>query len=83
MSELQRTNVQDLFLNAARKNAVPVSIHITNGYMIKGARVKSFDNYAILAEADGKQMLIYKHAVSTVTPEKPLDICKEERNECI
>ncbi len=74
MSEFTKANVQDIFLNAARKSATPVSIHITNGYMIKGAVVKSFDNYAVLIEADGRQMLVYKHAISSVTPEKNLNL---------
>ena len=60
-------NVQDAFLNEARKNGTPVDIHITNGYLIPGAKLVSFDNYAMIVEAGGKQMLVYKHAVSTVT----------------
>lgn len=66
-----RPSVQDAFLNAARKAGVPLGIFVTNGYHIAGARVISFDSYAILAEAGGRQMLIYKHAVSTITPEEP------------
>jgi len=81
MSDIQKINVQDMFLNAARKKAEPVSIHIVNGYVIKNALIRSFDNYAIIAESDGKQMLIYKHAVSTVTPENTTDLFKEEGNE--
>ena len=66
-----RPSVQDAFLNAARKAGVPLGIFVTNGYHITGARVISFDSYAILAQAGGRQMLIYKHAVSTITPEEP------------
>ncbi|MCR5809669.1 MAG: RNA chaperone Hfq [Clostridiales bacterium] len=67
-------NIQDAFLNQARKNAIPVDIHITNGYLISGAKIVSFDNYAIIVEAGGKQMLVYKHAVSTVTPQSALEL---------
>lgn len=74
MSEQTKINVQDAFLNAARKSGTPVSIHITNGYMIKDAAVKSFDNYAVIVEAEGRQMLVYKHAISTITPDKPMDL---------
>lgn len=66
-------NIQDAFLNQARKNSVPVDIHITNGYLIPGAKIVSFDNYAMIVEAGGKQMLIYKHAVSTVTPQTAME----------
>lgn len=68
-----KPSVQDAFLNAARKTGTPLSVYVTNGYLITGVRVISFDNYAILAESGGRQMLIYKHAISTVTPEKPLE----------
>lgn len=80
MNDQTRPNIQDAFLNAARKANVPVAIYVTNGYLINGARVISFDNYAVLIEAAGKQMLIYKHAISTVTPESPLLIEKESRS---
>ncbi|MBO4562495.1 MAG: RNA chaperone Hfq [Clostridia bacterium] len=81
MSEQTRLNIQDAFLNAARKANIPVSIYVTNGYLINGARILSFDNYAVLVESGGKEMLIYKHAISTVTPQAPLRIEKEEKNE--
>ena len=74
MSEQTKLNIQDAFLNAVRRSNNPVSIHITNGYVIKNALVRSFDSYAVLAEADGRQMLVYKHAISTVTPEKPVEL---------
>ena len=67
-------NLQDRFLNAARKASAPVTIHIINGYTLKDAIVKSFDNYSMLVECEGKQLLIYKHAVSTVTLQGSMDI---------
>lgn len=73
-----KPNIQDQFLNAARKLGVPVSIFVTNGFKITGAKVLGFDNYAVLIETAGKQMLVYKHAVSTVTPEAPIELPKEE-----
>lgn len=72
-----KPSVQDAFLNAARKQNVPVSIYVTNGYLINGAKIIGFDNYAILCEAGGKQMLVYKHAVSTVSPETPIELNEE------
>lgn len=61
--------LQDVFLNQVRKEKVPVTIHLTNGYQIKGA-VKGFDNFTIIMESEGKQIMIYKHAVSTISPIK-------------
>ena len=61
-------NLQDLFLNQARKEKKAVFIYLVNGVKVKGT-VKGFDSYVILlAGEDKKQSLIYKHAVSTVQP---------------
>ncbi|SKA76638.1 RNA-binding protein Hfq [Clostridium sp. USBA 49] len=64
-------NLQDIFLNGARKAKIPVTIYLTNGFQIKG-NVKGFDSFTVVLDCDGKQMLIYKHAISTITPLKPI-----------
>lgn len=66
-------NLQDVFLNQARKDRIPVIIYITNGFQFKGI-VKGFDNYTVILDVDGKQNLIYKHAISTVTPMRSISI---------
>jgi len=65
--------LQDVFLNQLRKERIPVTIHLTNGFQIRGI-IKGFDNFVILLESDGKQMMIYKHAVSTVTPARTVNL---------
>jgi host factor-I protein len=67
----QITNLQDSFLNLSRKEKIALTIYLVNGVPIKG-RVLSFDNFTILLEVDKKQNLIYKHAVSTILPVKPI-----------
>ena len=62
-------SLQDLFLNQVRKERISVSVYLTNGFQHRGI-VKGFDNYAIMLENDGKQILVYKHAVATITPSK-------------
>lgn len=62
-------NLQDIFLNGARKNKIGVTIHLTNGFQIKGM-VTGFDNFTVILNCEGKQMMIYKHAISTITPAK-------------
>ena len=62
-------NLQDIFLNGARKNKIPVTIYLTNGFQIKG-HVKGFDSFTVILDCEGKQMMIYKHAISTITPLK-------------
>ncbi len=60
-------NLQDVFLNQARKERIAVTIFLTNGYQFKGT-VRGFDNYVVILDVDGKQQLVYKHAISTVVP---------------
>jgi host factor-I protein len=68
-------NLQDGFLNALRKEKVPVVIYLTNGVRLKGI-VRGFDNFVILLK-DANEQLIYKHAVSTIVPEKNVDLRSE------
>jgi len=67
-------NLQDAFLNGARKSKTPVTIHVTNGYQIKNAIITGYDNFVVTVEADGTQMMIYKSAISTVTPNAKINI---------
>ena len=71
MMSKQIKNLQDSFLNVSRKEKISLTIYLMNGVPIKG-RVLSFDNFTILLEVDKKQNLIYKHAVSTILPSKPI-----------
>ena len=62
--------LQDVFLNQVRKEAVGVTVHLMNGFQIKGF-VKGFDSFVIVVETDSRQqMVLYKHAISTITPVK-------------
>lgn len=64
-------NLQDGFLNQLRKDGILTTVYLINGFQLKGV-VKGFDNFTVVLESDGKQMLIYKHAMSTITPLKPI-----------
>ena len=64
-------NLQDNFLNQIRKENIPVIIYLANGFQLRGA-VKGFDNFTVILENDGKHQLVYKHAISTITPIRPL-----------
>lgn len=66
-------NLQDAFLNQVRKEKMPVTIFLVNGFQIKGV-VKGFDNFTVVVELDQKQQMVYKHAISTVAPLKPVNI---------
>lgn len=66
-------NLQDTFLNQARKENMLTTVFLVNGYQIKGV-IRSFDNFTVLLEVDGKQQLVYKHAVSTIIPMRNINL---------
>lgn len=66
-------NLQDNFLNQIRKDNIPITIYLVNGFQLKGV-VRGFDNFTIVLESDNKQQLVYKHAVSTIAPSKTVNI---------
>lgn len=76
----QTVNIQDTFLNKIRKESIPVIIHLVNGFQMRGV-VRGFDNFTIVIESEGKQQMIYKHAISTFTPSRPVSLAQEEKSE--
>ncbi|MEJ2314443.1 MAG: RNA chaperone Hfq [Nitrospirota bacterium] len=72
MQNAKTQNLQDTFLNQLRKERVPVLMYLTNGVRLKGV-IKGFDNFVILLK-ETSQQLIYKHAVSTIQPEREIDL---------
>lgn len=69
-------NLQDNFLNQLRKDKTPVVVYLANGVRLKGT-IKGFDSFVIVLK-ESTQQLIYKHAVSTIVPEKEVDLRFEE-----
>lgn len=66
-------NLQDIFLNQVRKEHIAVTIYLTNGFQLKGM-VKGFDNFTVVLDSEGKQQLVYKHAISTISPMKMVNL---------
>ena len=58
-------NIQDSFLNTARKERASITIYLLSGVKLTG-RIRSFDKYSVVLEANGQEQLIFKHAISTV-----------------
>jgi host factor-I protein len=58
-------NIQDSFLNTARKERANITIYLLSGVKLTG-RIRSFDKYSVVLEANGQEQLIFKHAISTV-----------------
>lgn len=65
-------NLQDTFLNQVRKENLPVTIYLVNGFQLKGL-IKGFDNFTVVIEFEGRQQMVYKHAISTVMPIRPIN----------
>ncbi len=64
-------NLQDAILNEVRRDRVPVTLFLMNGFQLRGI-ITGFDSFVVVLVTDGKQQMIYKHAISTLAPIKPL-----------
>lgn len=73
-------NLQDVFLNQVRKEHIAVTIYLTNGFQLKGM-VKGFDNFTVIIDSEGRQQLVYKHAISTISPMKLVNIIFNDAKE--
>ena len=69
-------NIQDAFLNRARQDRVLVTVFLTNGFQMRG-EIRWFDSYIVMVESDGKQQMIYKHAISTIAPSRAVNWSQE------
>ena len=64
-------SLQDAFLQRARAERVPVTLFLMNGFQLRGV-LRAYDSFTVIIDSDGKQQLIYKHAISTIAPVRPL-----------
>ena len=74
---MKKANLQDIFLTKVRKQAVPVRVFLMNGFQLRGT-ITGFDSFSLVLDSDGRQQFIYKHAVSTLVPLRPLSLREEE-----
>lgn len=72
----KQANLQDIFLGRARKARTPVTVFLVNGFQLRGV-VTGFDPFIVVLDTEGKQQMIYKHAISTVVPIKPIELQEE------
>lgn len=73
-------NLQDVFLNALRKQKVPVTMFLVNGVKLQGV-ITWFDNFSVLLRRDGHSQLVYKHAISTVMPAAPVQLFETDEDD--
>lgn len=78
---MKNQNLQDYFLNQARKDKTPLTVFLMNGVQMKGI-VRGFDSFVVIIDSDGRQQMVYKHAISTIIPARPIDLgAREEAGE--
>lgn len=70
---MTKANLQDIFLLRARREQVPVTMFLMNGFQMRGV-ITGFDAFVVILESDGKQQVIYKHAISTIAPQRPVEL---------
>ena len=64
-------NLQDAILKEVRRDKVPVTLFLMNGFQLRGT-ITGFDSFVVVLVSEGKQQMIYKHAISTLAPMRPL-----------
>ncbi len=67
----ETNNLQEAILQEVRRDRVPVTLFLMNGFQLRGT-ITGFDNFVVVLVSDGKQQMIYKHAISTLAPIRPL-----------
>jgi host factor-I protein len=68
-SSSAQPNIQDVFLNYARRDRLAVGIHLLDGRQFEG-RIKNFDRFAVVVEVDGADQLVFKHAIATISTQR-------------
>ena len=78
---MQKTNnLQEIFLTQLRRERRPVTMFLMNGFQMRG-KITGFDPFVVVLDSDGKQQVIYKHAISTIAPLRPVELREDETPE--
>lgn len=73
----KKESLQEQFLLQCRRERVPVTVFMVNGFQMRGV-ILNHDSFVLLLDADGKQEMVYKHAVSTIMPVRPIPLTEEQ-----
>ena len=71
-----KANLQDIFLLQAKRDKLPVTMFLMNGFQMRGV-ITGFDACVVVLDSEGRQQVIYKHAISTIAPVRPVDLSGE------
>lgn len=70
---MDKQNLQNAFLSQLVQHGIPATVFLMNGVQIRGV-IQAFETFAIWMESDSKQMMVYKHAISTIIPKNPVSL---------
>ena len=80
---MQKTNnLQEIFLTRARKQNIPVTMFLVNGFQLRGI-ITGFDCFVVILDSEGRQQVIYKHAISTIAPLRPVELREDEAADAV
>ena len=75
---MQKTqNLQDAFLNQLRRERTNITVFLVNAFQMHGV-IRAYDGFTVVLDSDGRQQLIYKHAISTIIPPRPVELNAQE-----
>ena len=72
-----KANLQDIFLLRAKRDRLPVTMFLMNGFQMRGV-ITGFDAFVVILDSEGRQQVIYKHAISTIAPVRPVDLTQDD-----
>ena len=75
-------NLQDIFLSAARRGEVPLTVFLVNGFQMRGT-ITGFDCFVVILDSEGRQQVIYKHAISTIAPLRPVELREDGTEDAV
>ena len=78
----KKTNLQDLFLLRIRQDRLPVTLFLMNGFQMRGI-VTGYDPFVVVLDSDGRQQVIYKHAISTIVPIRPVELREDGTEDAV
>ena len=80
---MQKTNnLQEIFLTRARKQNIPVTMFLVNGFQLRGP-ITGFDCFVVILDSEGRQQVIYKHAISTIAPLRPVELREDGTEDAV
>ena len=77
-----KANLQDIFLLRAKRDKLPVTMFLMNGFQMRGI-VTGYDPFVVVLDSDGRQQVIYKHAISTIVPIRPVELREMEEGSAL